>query len=143
MFFTSSIKGRIGELIAATWLWAHGLRIIKRNYSQRMGEIDLIATHQGVLVFIEVRMRRDKKFGGGLASVDDQKQRKLVLTAREFLRRHAAYQNHPCRFDVVSISRPNCFLRLQWIRNAFSHDYSASDTSPRDFRSIDRLRVWE
>jgi len=141
--FSTGSKGRIGELIAASWLWVHGLRIIKRNYRQRMGEIDLIATHRGTLVFVEVRMRHDERYGGGLASVDLQKQRKLDVTARHFLQRHPAYQNHACRFDVVSISRPNYFPRLQWIRNAFSHDYSASDTSPRDFRSTHRLRVWE
>ncbi len=66
------------------------------------------------LVFIEVRYRKSNHFGGAAASVDTNKQRKLVFTANHFLQANPSSQ--PMRFDVIALTPdepPN------WIINAF------------------------
>jgi putative endonuclease len=76
-------------------------------------------SHGDELVFVEVRMRSRGGFGDGAATVDRRKQNRLVHTAAHYLAHHGG-TNSPCRFDVVSVSRPHYRLRLEWIRNAFS-----------------------
>jgi len=94
--------GYLGELLAAERLRAEGYVILERNYRCAVGEIDLIAREDGVLVFIEVRTRSSDAFGSPLESVDGFKQRKLREVARHYLReRRPRYQS--VRFDVVGI----------------------------------------
>lgn len=84
------------------------------------GELDLVMREGDVLVFVEVRYRRNAAFGGGAASVDGFKQRKLIIAAQQFLQRHRHYATLPCRFDVVDASGDPATPELHWIRNAFS-----------------------
>src|SRR3546814_3703676 len=56
------------------------------------------------LVFVEVRFRRNASFGGGVASVDARKRRKLVTAARAFLHMHRGLADATCRFDVIDAS---------------------------------------
>jgi putative endonuclease len=71
-----------------------------------------------VLVFVEVRYRRHPGYGGGAASVDRSKQRRIASTARHYLSAHAGQAPPPCRFDVVSIDATDR-AGLRWIRSAF------------------------
>ena len=63
------VTGARAEALAARYLIAQGLAIVARNFRTRFGEIDLIARDRGVLVFVEVRMRRSRRFGGAIASI--------------------------------------------------------------------------
>ena len=66
-----------------------------------------------------MRYRRDARFGGGSASVDACKQRKLVRAAEVFLLRNRAFASMPCRFDVVEADGDAAAPTLRWIRAAF------------------------
>ena len=112
-------QGRRWERAAETLLRRRGLRLVTRNYCCRCGEIDLVMTHGPVLVFVEVRYRRNDRYGSGADSVTASKQRKIIQAARQFLARRARYGHHPCRFDVVSIGHGPGGVELDWIRNAF------------------------
>lgn len=90
------------------------------NANYRGGELDLVMRDGPMLVFVEVRYRRDARFGGGAASVDFRKRRKLVLAAQLFLAAHPALAALPCRFDVVEASGEPPLLH--WIRDAFRLD---------------------
>ena len=103
------------EKIAATFLVNQGLILIVENYHCRFGEIDLIMQEAKTLVFLEVRLRTNNRFGGPADSITKQKQQKLIATAQHFL------QNQPscaCRFDAILMDtlNPN---HIQWLRNAF------------------------
>jgi putative endonuclease len=105
--FTQQI-GSEAEDRACRHLQAQGLTLVQRNYRvaggprRRGGEIDLIMrTHQGTLVFVEVRARAQARHGGAGASVTALKQRRLVWAARHYLLRWASPP--PCRFDVVAV----------------------------------------
>ena len=92
----------------------------KRNYRCRFGEIDLIMRDGETLVFVEVRMRTNRNFGGAGSSITLLKQRKVVRAARHYL---LSLRTEPCcRFDAVLLSR-NDGRDIEWIRNAFDGNY--------------------
>ncbi|MGD9841899.1 MAG: YraN family protein [Steroidobacteraceae bacterium] len=111
--------GDRGEINALRHLQMAGLQLIERNYRCRSGELDLIMLEQQTLVFVEVRYRQDRQFGGAAASVNQGKQRRLLLAAQRFLQAHPQYQRHAARFDVVSLEGDEPFTKLQWLKDAF------------------------
>ncbi len=112
--------GSAAETLAANFLKRQGLRILERNFTCRLGEIDIIARDAECLVFVEVRKRRSSGFGSAVLSVDHHKQRKLQRAALVYLRRFPCFANETCRFDVIGIdgNEPG-ESRLQWIPDAF------------------------
>lgn len=120
-------RGAAVEAAARAHLLKAGLRDVAANASYRFGELDLVmldGRRRGgqVLVFIEVRYRRDDRFGGGAASIDSRKRRKLVQAAQAFLLAHREFANAACRFDVVDADGDPEAPRLTWLRDAFRAD---------------------
>lgn len=114
--------GQQAEQLAARYLQKHGLKILTRNFNCRLGEIDLIALDSAdCLVFIEVRYRQNRQFGGALASVTCQKQTRIRRAAGLFITRQPRLARLPCRFDVVAVEAGATSRRpeLTWIKNAF------------------------
>jgi putative endonuclease len=94
--------GLDGEQRARRVLEARGYRMLDCRYRTRHGEIDLVARHDAVVVFVEVKARRGRRFGDPAASVTPQKQRRLVAMAIEYLARHRLGRA-AVRFDVVTV----------------------------------------
>lgn len=120
-------RGAAVEAAAREFLVAHGLRAVAANASFRFGELDLVmldgrGRDGETLVFVEVRYRRDARFGGGAASVDAGKRRRLVRAAQGFLVAHPAYARAACRFDVVDASGDPAAPAFTWLRDAFRAD---------------------
>ena len=115
-------RGAAVEAAARVLLEQAGLRWRAGNVRFRGGELDLVMHDPTAasLVFVEVRYRRSALFGGGAASVDLGKRRKLVRAAQLYLSQHPSLANSPCRFDVVEASGEP--PRLNWIRDAFRAD---------------------
>ena len=111
--------GSEAEQQAEKFLKAQGLKLIARNSRSRFGEIDLIMQANSTLVFIEVRKRTHREYGGAAASVDFRKQRKLIQTAKIWLANNYRYQNHNCRFDVIAIESNGEIPRCIWYKDAF------------------------
>ena len=97
-------RGQQVEAAARDFLVGHGLRPVAANVGYRFGELDLVMQDGAALVFVEVRYRRQSGFGGGAASIDAAKQRKLALAAEAFLSQHREWRDAACRFDVVDAS---------------------------------------
>jgi putative endonuclease len=113
-------SGEGGERRAERFLRRQGLRTVSRNWHCRQGEIDLIMRDGETLVFVEVRLRTPHGFGDGADSVDAFKQQRLAQAASLYLARHRAWEDRPCRFDVVSIEGDTD--TIGWIRDAFEAD---------------------
>ncbi|MEO6079129.1 MAG: YraN family protein [Steroidobacteraceae bacterium] len=113
--------GREAEAAAAQFLQAHHLTILARNYRCRTGEIDIVAqTADGVVVIAEVRLRARCNYGGGAASVDWRKQRKIHRAARHLLATHPQLARCAVRFDVLDLKPDASGFDINWIRHAFS-----------------------
>lgn len=110
-------RGREAEALAAAYLQQRGHRIVSRNWRCRFGEIDLVTRDGDCLVFVEVRARSSREFGGAAASIDAAKRRRLIAAANLYLTRVGL--STPCRFDAVLIAASG---PPQWVRNAFSAD---------------------
>jgi putative endonuclease len=111
--------GRQTEQAACQYLQAQGLTLIERNYLCPRGEIDLIMRDRHTTVFVEVRYRRNSRYGSGAESVDRRKQAKLLSTAAHYLQQHPRAARGACRFDVVSLTLDNGRQTLDWIPDAF------------------------
>lgn len=110
-----SVRGALAEDAAADFLTGRGLTLLERNYRCRFGEIDLIMRDGPALVFVEVRYRRNKFFGGAVESITSGKREKLLLTARHYM--SARKEIPECRFDAVLLNGDTG--DLEWIQNAF------------------------
>lgn len=115
----AAAAGARAEALAADFLLEHGLDIVARNYRTRRGEIDLIARDRDALVFVEVRQRRSRDFGGAAASITAAKRMRLVAAAQSYI---ASLPREPnCRFDAVVIDGPSS-ARIEWLRDIFGVD---------------------
>lgn len=119
---TTRDTGLAFEGLARTHLERAGLRFIAANVNYRFGELDLVMRDNETIVFVEVRYRRDARYGGGSASVTPSKQRRIALAASAWLAANPHEARRPCRFDVVAISGSESASQIDWIGNAFNLD---------------------
>ncbi len=93
--------GRWGEKHCERFLQNKGLRTLIRNYSCKVGELDLVMVDtDGTLVFVEVRTRADEDFGPAEATVNAAKRERVSQAARYFIAAHRI-EDRPLRFDVI------------------------------------------
>lgn len=95
--------GSCYEELAAAYLQKKGYRILERNYRCRQGEVDLICSQGGYLVFVEVKYRATAKLGSPLEAVDARKQKRIREASLYYMYSHGMPEDCPCRFDVVGI----------------------------------------
>lgn len=94
--------GQEQEHRVETFLEEKGYKILERNYRCPQGEIDLIACHDGYLVFVEVKYRKTQRKGTPEEAVDNRKQKKISRAALWYLMEHKMPDETPCRFDVAA-----------------------------------------
>ena len=112
--------GKLGEDIATAFLKQKGYAVIRRNFSCRLGEIDIITQNDEYLCFVEVKLRKNAKHGEAREFVTRSKQKKIILAAKYYLSKNMT-ELQP-RFDVVEVYMPDgsegkTYVRL--IENAF------------------------
>ncbi len=110
--------GRKGEEVAVRFLKEKGYRIIQRNYTCRLGEMDVIAKEKDTLAFIEVKTRTTTTFGPPQLAVDLSKQNQLSKVALHFLK-EKRLGDVRARFDVVAILLGPKGEEIELIRDAF------------------------
>ena len=119
-----SIKRQIGnqaEDIALKYLIQQGLKLIEQNYLAKVGEIDIIMLDKAgqVLVFVEVRYRKNIRFGSATDTVTPSKQAKIIRSAQRYLQQHDEFDEYICRFDVVGLESDLKYPKINWIKDAF------------------------
>ena len=110
--------GQIAEDLAACFPERHGLAVLTRNYRCRSGEVDLVCRERNVIVFVEVRLRRNTNYGGAAASITLTKQRRIILAAEHYLTNELR-READCRFDCILLDGL-CDAAIEWLRDAFS-----------------------
>ncbi len=120
---TTLDKGKAAELMVAGYLRQKGCMIAKMNYHSRYGEIDIIAETQKTVMFIEVKRRSGDYLVSPAEAVDQFKQRRIILTAQDFIKKAHIENLHP-RFDVAEVFEEQLpdgkiEMRVHYIKNAF------------------------
>ena len=108
-------QGLCFEQYARHFLEQQGLVFVAQNQYFRCGELDLVMKEQDTFVFVEVRQRKQNKFGSALESITLSKQQKWLKAANLWLaQRNLSLDNANCRFDVVAFEGNSQPL---WIKN--------------------------
>lgn len=115
-------RGAEGERRVAEYLRSKGYIIIKRNYRDRFGEIDIIAENEAYLIMVEVKTRENGAVVTGFEAVDAAKQKRIRKTGIMFSKR--LRNTMPLRFDVAEVtvhtsSDGSEAWRLKYLENAF------------------------
>ena len=108
-------EGSAHERQAAAYLEERGLKILEYNYRTARGEIDLIARDRDMLVFVEVKYRRDSRMGYPEEAVTPAKQRTIRQVAAAYLSERGGSGRLACRLDVVAVLGDE----ITWIPDAF------------------------
>ena len=112
-------SGAQWETTVELFLCNQGLKLLQRNFSSRLGEIDLIMEEETTIVFVEVKYRKSSQHGSGADAVTVQKQRKISQTAAWYLACNPHRAEQFCRFDVISIETRHDDQSIRWIKGAF------------------------
>ncbi|MEM6998872.1 MAG: YraN family protein [Pseudomonadota bacterium] len=111
--------GKLAEEFAATYLKKNNVRIVSKNYLCRFGEIDLIGIEKNILIFIEVRYRKNERYLSAVETIDQTKCNKIITTSKYYLNEYKKYQSYFCRYDVITITGDFQQPVIEWIKNAF------------------------
>lgn len=118
----SAELGKLGEELVAEYLRHNGYAVIKRNWKDKYGEIDIIAEDNKRIVFVEVKTRTEGAMVSGTEAVDENKIRRVKKTAMYFLKR--LHSQLLPRFDVAEVtayekSDGSRGFKLKYIKSAF------------------------
>ena len=110
--------GYIGENMAVDYLQQNGYCILNRNWTNKgRKEIDIIAIKDDVVVFVEVKTRRQGTATTPLSAVDGRKQHRICLAADSYIKSHRIDNRY--RFDVICIIYNDKASRIDHIEDAF------------------------
>jgi putative endonuclease len=107
--------GQLAENSACAFLESQGFGIVRRNFTRRLGELDIVARAGDLLLIVEVRTRATDEFGGAAASIGPAKQRRIAATAALLLQSDRALRQCRVRFDVIIVRDG----QIEWLKHAF------------------------
>lgn len=96
--------GKRGEALAVEWLRQKGFDILEQNWRFSRAEVDIIAFHDDMLVFVEVKTRSSQEFGHPASFVNLKKRRFLADAAQEYMQE--VEHDREFRFDIISVILP-------------------------------------
>jgi len=110
--------GELGERIAARWLERSGWKIIARRFRSGRRDIDLVAQHDDLIAFVEVKARSGDDFGDPVEAVNHRKRRELSKSAQTWIDRHGR-SGESYRFDVLGILLKDRRVFVRHVPGAF------------------------
>ncbi len=114
---TNKEIGKYGENLAKKYLENLGYKILDMNYKySRYGEIDIIALYKNELCFVEVKTRRNDKFGTPMEAITKDKLIKIQLSAKNYIQEKKPKFEH-FRIDAISIELKENKEEITHIKN--------------------------
>ena len=114
--------GNLGETIATEYLKNNKYKIIERNFSSKEGEIDIIAKENKELVFIEVKTRKNIKYGKPIDAVNYIKQKHILKVAEYYIYKNKI-KNIQIRFDVIEIYIIGNKIKINHVKQAIENNH--------------------
>ena len=114
----NKITGDLGENLALEYLLENSCVLLEKNFTTSIGEIDLIVKDKEIVVFVEVKTRKNKDFGTPESFVNPKKIQLLVKATQAYIEKKDL--DVEVRFDIIAITmQPN--LIIEHIENAYYH----------------------
>lgn len=114
--------GNIGEQAVCDYICKNGYEIMKRNFTVKGGEIDIIAKKNDTVCFIEVKTRKHSALASGEYALTVAKRRHIIYAAERFL--NTLSDVPKCRFDVAVVEMKNeKVIKLKYYVNAFDNSH--------------------
>ena len=98
---STQLLGRKGEAMAAQYLIKKGYKLLESGYRSRYGEIDLIVQKEDIVVFVEVKLRKNDRFAPAYEAVTGLKQDRIRTTALQWLSQQE--KEVQSRFDIIEV----------------------------------------
>src|SRR5699024_1667435 len=115
---TNIEKGQIGERIAENYLENNGYKIVETNFRNKIGEIDIIASKENNLIFVEVESRTSLNYGYPYEAVNYKKQNKIIRTSLLYIQ-YKNLKHKQLRYDIIEVFLAS-IPKINHIENAFS-----------------------
>ena len=109
--------GKEYEEQAVIYLKKYGFLLLEQNFRCRQGEIDIVGIHDGCLVFVEVKYRKDFHAGLPEEAVGSIKQSKICMVSDYYRMQHKEMTDKQVRYDVLAF----CGNKITWYQNAFPY----------------------
>lgn len=115
----SAELGKVGENLTAKYLYQKGFKIIAKNFHACYGELDVVATNNNLILFVEVKTRKPASLTRPSEAVLISKIHKILKTAAVFLEKNSKLKVLQPRFDVAEVWISGNYSKLNYIENAF------------------------
>lgn len=109
-------RGSSGEDIAVKYLQTHGYRVLDRNFTTSVGEVDIFVTDESTLIAVEVKSRLSLEYGTPAEAVNNEKIKKISQVTSQYIKKFRLFGT-PVRFDVVEVYIAD--KTVNHIKNAF------------------------
>lgn len=116
---STTTLGSLAEDAAIKFLTKQDLHLIERNFRSRYGEIDLIMKDAEIIVFVEVRYRKNKKYLDPLETINSKKVKHIINTCNFYIQKSNT-DNRMYRIDIITLSGNLETPEIQWYQNAFT-----------------------
>lgn len=117
---TTTDKGHRGEALAAKQMEKMGYEILERNFHALKGEIDIIAKKDNVIVFTEVKYRKNEEMGTPAEAVNHWKQQNIIRAAKAYIAQKCLMEmGYDFRFDVAEVLTSEGKTYFRYTENAF------------------------
>lgn len=111
-------KGRMGEELAQKHLQGKGYKLLDQNWFYGKSELDLVFDYQGLVVFVEVKLRHPSTLVEPHMVVNRKKQKQIMKAADAWMKEKGG--DRECRFDIVAILfEPGKPAQIDHIESAF------------------------
>ena len=112
---SSRKKGASGEALAIKYLRRKGLKILDKNFRTKFGEIDIICSDGGQIVFVEVKSSSSRDFEDPLNWISQRKQRKIIKVSMSYIKMKGLIDKS-VRYDAIGIRHDG---KIEHIKDAF------------------------
>lgn len=109
--------GRKGEEVAISYLLEKGYAIHHKNWTHEKFEIDIIASDEEYIIFVEVKTRTSSQWGNPEEAVSDRKIKRIIEAADFYLKEYNIEK--PARFDIIAIISNGTNIDIEHFEDAF------------------------
>ncbi|MBD5131641.1 MAG: YraN family protein [Clostridiales bacterium] len=95
-------RGKAGEDLAVKYLETHGYRVLDRNYTTDIGEVDIFITDEHTLIAVEVKSRLSLEYGTPAEAVGHEKVKKISQVTSQYVKQFRLF-GVPIRYDIVEV----------------------------------------